>query len=257
MLKNIIKRNSILSIFFDYFSSMYGFNLEKEYKLINLIKKKSPVVIDIGGNKGESIKNFLKYNKNLKIYCFEPKKKSFEIIKKKFNNKNIKIFNCGIGCKFKKIELYTPTIFSYEFSSLSSTNILDLKFRLKAFFNKIYKNFSFVSEIINIKKLDNFFLKPDLIKIDTEGSELDIIKSSIKTIKKYNPILIIEFNHKNFDKLKRVLLSLGYNSYLYQSKHFLKLNNKIIKKIRLRSNATNIVFKKDAEKFKYFSNIKN
>ena len=49
--------------FFDYISSFYGFNLEKEYKLINFIKKSRPVVIDIGGNKGESIKNFLKFNK--------------------------------------------------------------------------------------------------------------------------------------------------------------------------------------------------
>ena len=86
--KNIIKKYSISSIFFDYISSFYGFNLEKEYKLINFIKKSRPVVIDIGGNKGESIKNFLKFNKNLKIFCFEPKKKSFEIIKKKYRKKN-------------------------------------------------------------------------------------------------------------------------------------------------------------------------
>ena len=248
LLKNIIKKNSILSIFFDHFSSMYGLNLEKEYKLINLINKKSPVVIDIGGNKGESIKNFLKYNKNVKIFCFEPKKKSFETIKNKFNSKNIKIFNLGIGCQSKKIKLYTPTIFSYEFSALSSTNIYDLKFRLKTFFKKIYKNFNFVSEIIKIKKLDNFFLKPDLIKIDTEGSEFDVIKSSIKTIKKHSPILIIEFNHKNFDKLKLLLFSLGYSSYLYKNEYLHKLNNKIIEKIRLRSNATNIIFKKDTLK---------
>lgn len=102
LLKNIIKKNSILSIFFDHFSSMYGFNLEKEYKLINLVKKKSPVVIDIGGNKGESIKNFLKYNNNLKIFCFEPKKKSFEIIKKKYKKKMSKFLILVLEVKTKK-----------------------------------------------------------------------------------------------------------------------------------------------------------
>jgi FkbM family methyltransferase len=244
LLKNIIKKNSILSIFFDHFSSMYGFNLEKEYKLINLVKKKSPVVIDIGGNKGESIKNFLKYNNNLKIFCFEPKKKSFEIIKKKYKKKNVKIFNFGIGSENKKIKLYTPVIFNYEFTALSSINIFDLKLRLKFFFNKIYKKFNLIEETIIIKRLDDFFFKPDLIKIDTEGSELDVIKSAINTIRRYSPILIIEFNHGNFDELKKKLTNIGYKGFLYQKNRFLKLNNKIVKNIKLKSNATNIVFKK-------------
>ena len=49
----------------------------------NFRPKKEGLVIDIGSNRGESIKNFLKFNKNLKIFCFEPKQNSFRYIKKK------------------------------------------------------------------------------------------------------------------------------------------------------------------------------
>lgn len=252
IIKNFIKKNSLLTIIADFFISFTGFNFEKEYKLVNLIKKKFPIIVDIGGNRGESIKNFLRYNKNIKIFCFEPKKKSFNYIKKKFKKKNIKIFNYGIGDHAQSIILYTPTIYGYEFSGLSSTDFKKLKFRLNFFFNNIKRKFKFIKEKIKIQKLDRFNLKPDLIKIDTEGSELDVIKSSLKTIKKYKPLIIVEFNHINFLNIKKILIKLGYNYYIYEKNNFKLVNKKIIDKISKKTNLTNIIFAK--KKLKLNSN---
>ena len=39
-LKTLIKKNIILTILSDYVISFLGFNFEKEYRIINLIKKK-------------------------------------------------------------------------------------------------------------------------------------------------------------------------------------------------------------------------
>jgi FkbM family methyltransferase len=242
ILKNFIKKNSLLTIIADYFISFMGFNFEKEYKLINLIKKKFPIIVDIGGNRGESIKNFLRNKKNIKIFCFEPKKKSFHYIKKKYKKKNIKIFNFGIGTKIQSTILYTPTINGYEFSGLSSTDFKNLKFRLNFFFNKINRKFKLIKEKIKIQKLDNFYLKPDLIKIDTEGSELDVIKSSLKTIKKYKPLIIVEYNHINFLNIKKILIKFDYKCYIYEKNNFKLINKKIINEISKRTNLTNIIF---------------
>ena len=244
IIKNLIKKNFLLTIIADYFISFMGFNFEKEYKLVNSLKKKFPIIVDIGGNRGESIKNFLKYNENIKIFSFEPKKKSFDYIKKKYKKKNVKIFNYGIGTQIKSVTLYTPTICGYEFSGLSSTDFKNLKFRLNFFFNKINKKFKLIKEKINIQKLDKFNLKPDLIKIDTEGSELDVIKSSLKTIKKYKPLIIVEFNHVNFLNIKKILIKLDYKDYIYEKNNFKILNKKIINQISKRTNLTNIIFAK-------------
>ena len=250
IIKNFIKKNSLLTIIADYFISTMGFNFEIEYKLVNLLKKKFPIIIDIGGNRGESIKNFLRYNKNIKIFCFEPKKKSFNYIKKKYKNKNIKIFNYGIGNQIQSVMLYTPTILGYEFSGLSATDLKNLKFRLNFFFNKINKKFKLIKEKIKIQKLDRFNLKPDLIKIDTEGSELDVIKSSLKTIKKYKPLIIVEFNHINFLNIKKILIKLNYKDYVYEKNNFKLINKKIIDEISKRTNLTNIIFAKKELKLK-------
>lgn len=241
-LKTLVKKNIITSILFDYIMSISGFNFEKEYKIVNLIKKKLPIVVDIGANRGESIKNFLNLRKNLKIYSFEPKKKSFEFIKRKYKNKNIKVFNFGIGNTQKKIDLYTPKIYNYEFSGLSSTNFVNLNFRLNFFFKKIKHNFKFIKEIIQIKKLDKLNLKADLIKIDAEGSELDIVKSSIKTIIKYKPLLIIEYNHINFFKIKKILSKIGYKDYILRNNNFFRIDKRTINKIKKKTSLTNIIY---------------
>ena len=56
-LKTLIKKNIILTILSDYVISIFGFNFEKRIQNCKS-NKKNPLIIDIGGNKGESIKNF-------------------------------------------------------------------------------------------------------------------------------------------------------------------------------------------------------
>ena len=37
----------------------------------------------------------------------------------------------------------------------------------------------------------------DLLKIDVEGYEHEVLKGSVKSIKKYRPIIYLEFKEKN------------------------------------------------------------
>ena len=125
---------------------------------------------------------------------------------------------------------------------MSSTNFVNLNFRLNFFFKKIKHNFKFIKEIIQIKKLDKLNLKADLIKIDAEGSELDIVKSSIKTIIKYKPLLIIEYNHINFFKIKKILSKIGYKDYILRNNNFFRIDKRTINKIKKKTSLTNIIY---------------
>lgn len=59
-------------------------------------------------------------------------------------------------------------------------------------------------------KLDDFKLKDvDYIKIDTDGYEMPVILGAMKTIKKYNPIIILEVFYEK-DTLKFCTDKLGY-----------------------------------------------
>ena len=94
-----------------------GFEIKRKYfkddiKLLTFdeiyklkIKKKNPVIFDIGANRGQSIERFLKINNNSIIHSFEPNIDAFSYLKKKYGSlKNIRLNNFAVGKeKTKKI----------------------------------------------------------------------------------------------------------------------------------------------------------
>jgi len=242
-LKTIAKSNKFLLLISEKILSFLSVNFEKEYILAQ--NYTNPKIIDVGGHCGESIKGFLKFNKNSKIYSFEPNKKLFLKIKKKFKqNKNIKVFNYAIS-ENKIYKLYIPQVFGIDLTLWSSFSKEYLRDRWTNF-TSINFNFLKVNEIsVKSKKLDFFKINPDIIKIDAEGAEFEIIKSCKKILSKNKPLLIIEFHSQNFSKIKKLLSNYKYTPYLFnfREKKLKSITNYNLKKIKSRSTSTNIVFK--------------
>lgn len=61
---------------------------------------------------------------------------------------------------------------------------------------------------ITTKKLDDFDLIPNCIKIDTEGEDDAVVRGAIETIRRHKPILYLEFMSK---ETKQVLIDIGYS----------------------------------------------
>lgn len=57
--------------------------------------------------------------------------------------------------------------------------------------------------------------KIDLIKIDTDGSDLNCLKGCDKIIKAFKPIIVIEINN-NFEQIIRFLMQIGYGFFYDQ-----------------------------------------
>ena len=143
--------------------------------------------------------------------------------------------------------MYIPCIDKYEMTMWASLNkklIIErmnkhLKFRYK-------KKFKFKKINIKTKKLDYFKYKAYFIKIDTEGYEFNAIKSSEKTIKTYNPLILIEYNDSNYDKIYKFLSKYKYKRYeytLFKSKIFLReIKQERLKMIKKSSNSKNIFY---------------
>ena len=82
----------------------------------------------------------------------------------------------------------------------------------------ILKKINIKKSIIKTKKLDEFNLKPSFIKIDIQGHEYKCIKGSLKTIKKYKPIIMIEYEKKSIIKINNILKKYGYKKFIYKAK---------------------------------------
>jgi len=185
---------SILNRFSKYFlSSQLYFSIKKKKKLMNftevidrLIIKKNPVIFDIGSGTGESVFRFNFYFPDAIYHCFEPSRKSFEILQEKTKNLNNKFFlnNYAVGDK-NETEIF------YESEKLDTSSFYLIN-ENHPWSKNLKKNFKFKNLNSNqypvkIFTLDDYIAekkieKIDLIKIDTQLYEDKVLKGLKKSI---------------------------------------------------------------------------
>ena len=130
--------------------------------------------------------------------------------------KNVTIKPFGIGNKNSYINIIFPRykFFNKNFDIISYTGY-DKKFMEHMLLDfKFKKNLPIVKKKIFIKKIKKINKKIHLIKIDTNGHELSVIKGLINIIKRDKPVLIVE---ENFDanKIMQLLRPFSYKGYYY------------------------------------------
>ena len=149
------------------------------------------VAIDAGANIGlQSVRLAQKFNQ---VHSFEPTSVNYDCL---INNvksfSNIQVYKIGLGERNESAIIKLPT----ESKNCGAFSIID--------FNN--SEHSVFTENIEILPLDKFQLSPNLIKIDTQGFELFILKGSETTLKS-NPVLIIECEKKKDKQLISEFLS--------------------------------------------------
>lgn len=193
----------------------YNFNhIYKEFE-----KKQNNVIIDVGTNRGQSIKEFLKIYANYEIHCFEPLNNLYEELKKKYDhNKNIYLNNYALGEENKE-----GNFFKYHNDVNSSFN----KPIYGSNWEKKKKNFFDVNNLIKeelkvkILKLDEYFkinnLKfIDLLKIDTQGYEDKVLNGSQETLMS-NKINFIQIEFIMGNQYENRLNIIDYENYLIKN----------------------------------------
>ena len=114
-----------------------------------------------------------------KVYGFEPDKANYKLSKKVAEKHKFILENIGFG-SYK----HTANFSHFEGSMIGSS--------------KLDKNGTETVEITTIDSYvrENKIPRVDLIKFDTEGAELDILKGAAATIARWKPMLALSAYHK-------------------------------------------------------------
>ena len=205
----------------------------KTYPVVKNVKPK--MIIDVCANIGAASYFFAKEYPNSKIYSFEPTTINFLLLQKNIKHfSNVKIFQKGVNEENKQQKIYINT-------KNPGTNSIYEKWR--KFDDYEYVNFINLKSFLKEKNIKNI----DILKIDTEGCEINVLKS-IKTFLKKISVIYLEYHNEQQGLIIRNLLSKTHN---IKNHHLcgvdtVPINNLVIGRINFNSiiyNKVTIIFK--------------
>lgn len=225
----ILYKNYKLYFFLINISVYFNFLLPHEEQIHGFEKfnfKNRDNLIDIGGGNGLFVKSIRRVGFIGNIISIDPLKENYENFKKIIRVDNKVRFINKVVSQNKTLKLFTPIYCSKKLNNWTSHSKKEIYQNLKnAKFNLDKKKLKFEVKKYKTIKLDNIIKnKVSVIKLDIEGSELDAIKSGMKTIKKFKPIIYLESNLRkdkketNMFKVGKILSKFGYKCYLFDAK---------------------------------------
>jgi FkbM family methyltransferase len=159
---------------------------DSKHTLFNLVQE-GDTVLDIGANIGEIGFNLAKKTGKMgQVFSFEPDAFNYNRLVRNYKLNhfpNLELVNKGLGDNPGK---YLMRINENEFGNNGSKRIVGAVEGTQA-----------VSNAIEVIRLDDFISekqikKIQLIKMDTEGYEMNVLKSATQTIEQFRPIIYTE-----------------------------------------------------------------
>jgi FkbM family methyltransferase len=182
----------------------------KEAHLRKYLIPNKGVFIDIGAHEGTYTEFIAK--KGYRVYAFEPSQSSL--------------------LKLQELEDRYPTIKVYPHALGESNYVASLSLHYNTGHNSLKReapDFLGQKSSVQVLPLDDFnFNNIDVIKIDTEGYEVPILKGAKKTIMNEKPRLVIEVHEPYIEQekaIRNILVELNYSCKTVYKKYGAKYQN--------------------------------
>ncbi len=225
--KYLLKKLRKLKSSFNYFLNdkiQINFNVIRHtdslYQLSNILKRKSKsVILDVGAHNGETIKKIKTISAKSIVHSFEPSAENYErALKISKSYSQSFVYNFGLGEKNGMFEFFHN-------DSSTTSSFLPLVEG-----NPFGKYWEYIDQVklkkkvkLKLMSLDQWITTQDirdidLLKIDTQGFELSVLKGSVNLLssKKIRNIILeimnvdVYENQCSFNEIYSFLSSFGY-----------------------------------------------
>jgi FkbM family methyltransferase len=179
------------------------FEYEEIKFALQYLTEEHHLVLDCGANIGWFSLEVASQKKYLKVISVEPNEKNYVILKKQIERlgvKNITAFKLAVSDSNAKLNLkMDPRSHANSTISSAPTGIT-----------------------VDSRTVDDFtmeFGRIDLIKIDTQGHEVEILNGALKTLEFFHPALLIEIDNSNPDRTEQISAILSKYQYKFYRRY--------------------------------------
>jgi FkbM family methyltransferase len=185
--------------------------------------------IDVGANQGQSIESIRLFKPHVVIYSYEANRFIAAKLQKRYASRpNLKIRPYGLGDEEQFRTLYVPAYrrFVYDGDASFDRTSAGSLFSEQTIYWFDPSKLELRPSESETRRLDDERLEPIFIKLDVQGHEANVIRGGIETIKRCEPILMVEGFHGN-DDLSTLAASLGYEEYVFDRTGLFRGSSKI------------------------------
>lgn len=156
------------------------------------------LVLDVGANIGLFATRFSRIFE--RVVCFEPTTAVYDCLRLNCRDlDNVEIFKLGLGQQPSLTTISAP-------ADLHNIGVYSMR-------DFVSSDQLLVHETVPVVPLDQFQLRPDLIKIDTQGFEPFVLSGALETLITATPVLLLEVESPSIrSELHRLLVPLGYQA---------------------------------------------
>lgn len=171
----------------DYIGHCAYFGLDRSMKALFDLARPDSVVLDIGVNLGWTALNLGKLCSRGQVFGFEPDPENFErfMVNMRLNKlPNVIVSPVALGAGAGKVSMHVPTP-----SNRGGNRIGSATREATASGIPMMTADEFVAQ--------HQLARVDLIKIDTEGYELQVLRGASGLLRRFGPVLFVEINDDN------------------------------------------------------------
>lgn len=193
---------------------LFGWRIDPEFHLLSRLGPTSEAV-DIGGNWGQSICALQRTASPERIVSFEPNAVLAQRLGRRYESTTVRIHACGLSDADGTFDLFVPRYRNFVYDGLASLDEGEARGWLNpdtmAGFDE--SKLTIERHPVQVRRLDDFGLHPQVIKIDVQGMEAAVIRGGLVTITASRPVMIIETPS---DEVVSLLEPAGLKPYAYR-----------------------------------------
>jgi len=200
---------------------------ERDFRALPLLKVSGhPLLVDVGGNIGQSVLSLYTVFPAATVVSFEPNPTVFcklQRLTKKFPR--LTVIPNGLSDRTGEAKLFVPSYNGTVLTVLASFDYESAKNWLNPdtvlWFDPA--RLTVLSKRLTLVRLDDCGLQPDFIKIDVQGLEHRVLAGGLETIRTYRPVIMAETIRCGSDAHK-IVEPLGYRLMEFNGRSFVEVH---------------------------------